>query len=727
MGNQKTSRLSLKQKALLPLLLSVLVAALLAGPLVLRELNQLRDDFVQQVVSSKQSELKRAVDKAGEEALEKAAPFTSLPAVQRAYELAHRGNIQVAKDPLVQEARELLREELSGPIKGFKELTGKPLQLHYHLPSGRSLARVWRERQTQRNGEWVDISDDLSGFRPTVLEVNRNKQTLHGIEVGRSGLMIRGMAPITDSDGRHLGSVEMQAEFDKIFQAAVEPGQNMQLYLNAEQLDTATKLQDSSKHPMVDNRYVLASGTRDGNIGQRINADLLDGGRQGLTIRQDGDLALAAFPVHDFRDQQIAVITLALDTSGISAGVHTIFMILGAISALVLLLIVVVNYTSLQLSVIKPINNIAGEMLDGAAQVSASSSQVSAGSQELAEGASQQAASLEETSASLEEISTMTRQNADNASSADGLMKEAGEVIKRAESSMGELTASMQEISKASEETNKIIKTIDEIAFQTNLLALNAAVEAARAGEAGAGFAVVADEVRNLALRAAEAAKNTAELIDGTVTKINTGVQVVERTNSEFNEVATSTGKAATLVGEIAVASNEQSKGIGQLNTAMGEMDQVVQRTAANAEESAASSEELNAMAAQMESNVMDLLELVGIAANQIGKTGQKQQKGRQKPAGGQQTKTSQAAAQTKRIAESTGDQGKDRKPQNQGRTSAGSGSKGQTGQTRQATAQTSKSKNTNASGATQTNKEGGGQRRSNEVIPFDDDDFQDF
>ncbi len=113
----------------------------------------------------------------------------------------------------------------------------------------------------------------------------------------------------------------------------------------------------------------------------------------------------------------------------------------------------------------------------------------------------------------------MTKKNAENASMADVLMNEANQVVSEANESMGQLTQSMEEISKASEQTSKIIKTIDEIAFQTNLLALNAAVEAARAGEAGAGFAVVADEVRNLAMRAAEAAKNTAELIEGTVKK----------------------------------------------------------------------------------------------------------------------------------------------------------------------------------------------------------------
>jgi methyl-accepting chemotaxis protein len=146
----------------------------------------------------------------------------------------------------------------------------------------------------------------------------------------------------------------------------------------------------------------------------------------------------------------------------------------------------------------------------------------------------------------------------------------------------------------ASEETSKIVKTIDEIAFQTNLLALNAAVEAARAGEAGAGFAVVADEVRNLALRAAEAAKNTADLIEGTVKKVKGGSELVGRTNEAFTEVASSTSKVAELVSEIAAASHEQAQGISQVNTAVGEMDKVVQSSAAGTEELSSQSEELN-------------------------------------------------------------------------------------------------------------------------------------
>jgi methyl-accepting chemotaxis protein len=252
------------------------------------------------------------------------------------------------------------------------------------------------------------------------------------------------------------------------------------------------------------------------------------------------------------------------------------------------------------------IRAIAG-ISDGADQVSQASSQIAESSLTLADSTSAQSAALEQTCAAMEEISSIIMQNADNAAQADSHMKNTSTVVAEASTAMKELTLSMSEISKASEDTQKIIKTIDGIAFQTNLLALNAAVEAARAGEAGAGFVVVAEEVRNLAMRAAEAAKNTAGLIEDTVKKIETGSQLVVSTSAAFSQVSSSTEKVEALVTEISEASKEQANSIGQITKAIAEMDLVVQQIAASSEESASAAEELHSQSCQAQEHVADM------------------------------------------------------------------------------------------------------------------------
>jgi methyl-accepting chemotaxis protein len=309
-------------------------------------------------------------------------------------------------------------------------------------------------------------------------------------------------------------------------------------------------------------------------------------------------------------EQTLGIATLANDSLNQASTV----MIVGLVIALIVGSLLAFTITR---GITRAITRVVEGLSEGAEQVASASSQVSSASQSLAEGSSEQAASVEETSSSLEEMSSMTRQNADNANQADTLMKEANQVVTTANQSMGDLIHSMEEISKASEETSKIIKTIDEIAFQTNLLALNAAVEAARAGEAGAGFAVVADEVRNLAMRAADAAKNTANLIEGTVKQVKDGGELVSRTNDNFGEVARSSAKVGELVAEIAAASSEQAQGIGQVNAAVNEVDKVTQQNAANAEESASAAEEMNAQAEQMKQFVAELVALVGTSKNE--------------------------------------------------------------------------------------------------------------
>lgn len=275
------------------------------------------------------------------------------------------------------------------------------------------------------------------------------------------------------------------------------------------------------------------------------------------------------------------------------------------------LLIVVAGFFFFARSIARPIGNVSHELNEAAEQVSAASMEVASASQSLAEGASQQAAALEETSSSLEEMSSMIKQNADNAGQAKALMAKAKSIVEKVDGQMNNMAAAVQDVTASSEETGKIIKTIDEIAFQTNLLALNAAVEAARAGEAGAGFAVVAEEVRNLAMRAAEAAKNTSGLIENTISTVRRSRELTDQTREAFKENVNISGKVGNLVDEIAAASQEQAQGIGQISKAVSEMDRVVQQTAANAEESASASEEMSGQAAQMKGQVAELVRVI--------------------------------------------------------------------------------------------------------------------
>jgi|CZKS01.1.fsa_nt_gi methyl-accepting chemotaxis protein/methyl-accepting chemotaxis protein-1 (serine sensor receptor) len=258
------------------------------------------------------------------------------------------------------------------------------------------------------------------------------------------------------------------------------------------------------------------------------------------------------------------------------------------------------------------LRRIAVHVGDGARQVAEAASQVASSGKALAQGSSQQAASLEETSASTEEINAMTDKNAENSRMAAENMTEAARRIQEAGENLDQMLLSMNEISASSDKISKIIKVIDEIAFQTNILALNAAVEAARAGEAGMGFAVVADEVRNLAQRSAQAAKDTASLIEESISKSKDGKHKLDQVAAAVRAVTESADKVNTLVEEVKLGSEEQARGIQQVAKAVVQMQSVTQQTAASAEQSASASHQLSTQSGTLRDAVGQLNAMVG-------------------------------------------------------------------------------------------------------------------
>ncbi len=646
------------------------------------------------VTDSKIKEVYNTVQQMSHKALEEVALFSRMPDVQEAYALALTGKIDDEADPTVQQARALLRRKFAPVLEGYRAQTGEVFQLHFHLPNARSLARLWRSGwQVERGGKKLDISDDISGFRQTVVQVNRDHRPITGIEIGKGGFEIRGLVPVAGPAGEHLGSAEILVPFNAML-TGLKSSKNMQyaVYMNAEGLKVATELKDPAAHPVLDGRHVLVTATDRTVTDRLVTGAQLDQARGGPHSQESESFSVTAFPILDYSGQQVGTMVFALDVSApktliaratgrSAAELEDLNRDLIAGALVFMLAMGGLSFTMVTRFLVRPLRKVTevalgiargdltatlqeggsvemgllarsfnemveslkekaelaaaiasgdlsaglgavsdrdalGRALGGmtahlkstvsqlqlaGAQIASGSSEVASASQLVSQGATEQASSLEEITASMSEMLARVRRSAESAGQANALTTAAREAAERGNAHVLQMTAAMGEINAGSQSMSRILKTIDDIAFQTNLLALNAAVEAARAGSRGKGFAVVAEEVRSLAGRSATAARESAELIEGSLGKAQKGAQIAQRTAEALGEIVSGATRAADLVAQIAQSSNDQLQGIAQVNQGLSQIDQATQQSAASAEQSAAAAEELSSQAVQLE------------------------------------------------------------------------------------------------------------------------------
>ncbi|MEA3545660.1 MAG: cache domain-containing protein, partial [Thermodesulfobacteriota bacterium] len=265
------------------------------------------------------------IDRIAERGREQAAIFASLPSVRAAYQLAMTGDVNNETDPLVQQAREDLRIKIAPLIKNLKQQTGtSKVNLHFHLSNNRSFVRTWRDGwQAMRNGKKVDISDDLSSFRKTVVTINQGQhQPLTGVEIGRGGFVIRGLVPVTSAGGEHLGSCEVYFPFSALFKMSIPEGEehlNLAAYMDKSMLPVAKSLQDPSKYPVVDDKYVLTAASDPQLMKELASGKLLDSGRSELQQQFIGSQLVSTFPILDFSGNTVGVFVLTHQTGEIDA------------------------------------------------------------------------------------------------------------------------------------------------------------------------------------------------------------------------------------------------------------------------------------------------------------------------------------------------------------------------------------------------------------------------
>jgi methyl-accepting chemotaxis protein len=624
-------------RILLPAISATILFSIILYFVAVSIVNHMVEDNLSQIARSKFGDIANSEKRIADKMLAQAALFSRAAAVQEAYATAYQGDLNEADDPHMETARKQLRDYFASIEKGYRgAFNNNALQLHFHVPPARSLLRLWKKDQHQ--------SDDLSAFRPTVETISGGShQPITGIEIGRGGFAIRGIAPVVADNGKFLGSVESLSSYDPLVKYSVSNDKEyIAVYMNKEFLPIATKLQDATKNPVTGDQFVFVSSTNKQITDSIMTTALLAAGQSGIKSARVGDYFATASPIQDFSGKQIGVTVYVYNAGHLYARVKQIQWRIAILCIILLAAIGFPLFFSTR-SVVTPINRtvlmlkdiaqgegdltkrleiikkdeigelagwfntfldklqgimrkiadntriidrsseefseIAIQLSNGAGDTSARATNVSASAEEMSANLNSVAAAMEESATNINVVATATEEMSATINEIAQNAEKARTVADQAVQKASMASGQMETLNQAATGIGKVVETITEISEQVNLLALNATIEAARAGEAGKGFAVVANEIKELAKQTSAA---TLE-IKAKIENIQGSTDGTVRGIGEISEVIHSVNE---IVGTIATAVEEQSAATSEIASNVAQASQGIQEVNENVNQS---------------------------------------------------------------------------------------------------------------------------------------------
>ncbi len=632
-------RYKIATRILLPVICMTIVASIALFFIAGSTFNGIMERNLEQTARSKANDITISEGRIANKMLSQAALFSQADAVKKAYETAYQGDVNNADDPHMESARRQLHGYFASIEEGYRKIhDGKAFRIHFHVPPARSLLRLWKKDQHQ--------SDDLITFRDTVATISRgNHKPITGIEIGRGGFAIRGIVPIFADDGRYLGSVESLSTYDPLVKYSVSNGNEyIAVYMNKEFLPVATRLQDSSKYPVVGDKFVHITSTKKEITDTVVTPELLASGQTGqVSVRMD-NYFISAFPIHDFSNKQIGVIAYAYDAGDHYAMVDKIrwgiaglcvLLSVGIVLPLVFCarsVIVPINRTIVRLKDIaegdgdltkrleiikqdeigemarwfntfldklqtmirkiaenssnvdqssKEFAEIATHVSQGAGDTSQRSNNVSTAIEEMSANLNSVAAAMEESSTSASMVATATEEMTATINEIAQNAEKARSSSDQAVQRADKASIQMDELRRSAQNIGKVVETITEISEQVNLLALNATIEAARAGEAGKGFAVVANEIKELANQTSAATLEIKDIITNIQSSTDGSVKSIEEITAVIKDSNGIIATIATAVEEQSTVAQEIADSIAQASAGIQEVNENANQSSA--------------------------------------------------------------------------------------------------------------------------------------------------